>query len=118
MAMALFAVRHQHDAAHCPASDADMGAMLLNHLSRPNVRSHGVTIQGEAVVQGEHTLYMIVESTDEIRVPRVHGALRSGRHCRRVPRVDFRNKARSFPCPSRQPGTELSGIVRPCAIES
>jgi len=39
--------------------------MLLNHLSRPNVRRHGVEIRGEAVVPGEHTLYMIVESSDE-----------------------------------------------------
>jgi hypothetical protein len=45
-----------------------MGAMLLNYLSRPNVRQHGITIQGEAVVQGEHTLYMIIESSDEDRV--------------------------------------------------
>jgi DMSO/TMAO reductase YedYZ molybdopterin-dependent catalytic subunit len=45
-----------------------MGATLLNYLSRPNVRQHGVTIQGEAVVQGEHTLYMIVEASDEDRV--------------------------------------------------
>src|SRR5215813_4271321 len=45
-----------------------MGATLLNYLSRPNVRHHGITIRGEAVVQGEHTLYMIVESSDEDRV--------------------------------------------------
>jgi DMSO/TMAO reductase YedYZ molybdopterin-dependent catalytic subunit len=68
VAMALFFVRHQHDAVRCPAEDPPWGAMLLNHLSRPNVRLHGVEIQGEAVVQGEHTLYMIVESSDEDRV--------------------------------------------------
>ena len=45
-----------------------MGAMLLNHLSRPNVRRHGVKIQGEAVVQGEHTAYFIVEAADEVGV--------------------------------------------------
>lgn len=45
-----------------------MGAMLLNHLSRPNVRQHGVNIQGEAVVQGEHTLYLIVEAGDEASI--------------------------------------------------
>ena len=45
-----------------------MGAMLLNHLSRPNVRQHGVTIQGEAVVHGEHTLYFIAEADDEDRL--------------------------------------------------
>jgi DMSO/TMAO reductase YedYZ molybdopterin-dependent catalytic subunit len=42
-----------------------MGAMLLNYLSRPSVRQRGVRIQGEAVVQGEHTLYLIVEASDE-----------------------------------------------------
>ena len=69
--MALFIVRHQHDAERCPAQDPYVGAMLLNHLSRPNVRQHGVEIQGEAVVQGEHTLYLIVEADDE------RGVLRS-----------------------------------------
>jgi DMSO/TMAO reductase YedYZ molybdopterin-dependent catalytic subunit len=63
--MPLFVVRHQHAAERCPAQDPYVGAMLLNHLSRPNVRQHGVEIQGEAVVQGEHTLYLIVEAGDE-----------------------------------------------------
>ena len=66
--MALFVVRHQHAAERCPAQDPYMGAMLLNHLSRPNVRQHGVEIKGEAVVQGEHTLYFIVEARDEGRL--------------------------------------------------
>ena len=63
--MALFIVRHQHAAERCPAADPQMGAMLLNHLSRSNVRQHGVEIQGEAVVQGEHTLYLIAKAHDE-----------------------------------------------------
>ena len=66
--MALFVVRHQHSAEHCPAQDPYAGAMLLNHLSRPNVRRHGVQIQGEAVVQGEHTVFLIVEAADESSV--------------------------------------------------
>jgi DMSO/TMAO reductase YedYZ molybdopterin-dependent catalytic subunit len=66
--MGLFIVRHRHEPERCPAADPYMGAALLNHLSRPNVRQHGVTIQGEAVVQGEHTLYMIIEASDEGRV--------------------------------------------------
>ena len=66
--MALFIVRHQHSAEHCPAQDPNMGAMLLNHLSRPNARQQGLTIQGEAVIQGEHTLYFIVEAGDESRL--------------------------------------------------
>ena len=66
--MSLFIVRHRHEPERCPATDPYMGAMLLNYLSRPNVRQLGVNIQGEAVVQGEHTLYMIIESSDEDRV--------------------------------------------------
>ncbi|HEY2929353.1 sulfite oxidase [Piscinibacter sp.] len=66
--MALYVVRHHHAAEQCPAQDPAMGAMLLNHLSRPNVRQHGIEILGEAVVQGEHTLYFIVEARDEGRL--------------------------------------------------
>jgi DMSO/TMAO reductase YedYZ molybdopterin-dependent catalytic subunit len=63
--MALFVVRHQHAADRCPARDPDLGALLLNHLSRPNVRRSGLEIKGEAVVRGEHTLYLIVDAPDE-----------------------------------------------------
>jgi DMSO/TMAO reductase YedYZ molybdopterin-dependent catalytic subunit len=66
--MALFIVRHQHAAERCPAADPEAGALLLNHLSRPNAHRHGVDIRGEAVVEGEHTLYMILEARDEERV--------------------------------------------------
>jgi len=64
--MALFVVRHHHSAERCPAQDPFLGAALLNYLSRPNVRQHGVQIRGEAVVQGEHTVYFIVEAVDEV----------------------------------------------------
>jgi DMSO/TMAO reductase YedYZ molybdopterin-dependent catalytic subunit len=63
--MALFIVRHEHEPDRCPATDPDQGAALLNLLSREQVRRHGVDIKGEAVVQGEHTLYLIVESADQ-----------------------------------------------------
>jgi DMSO/TMAO reductase YedYZ molybdopterin-dependent catalytic subunit len=66
--MPLFIVRHQHPADGCPAQDPFIGASLLNHLSRPNLRKFGLQIQGEAVVQGEHTMYMIVDAADENRL--------------------------------------------------
>ena len=66
--MALFVVRHQHDPDRCPAADPDNGANLLNYLSRPNVRKHGLTMLAEAIVRGEHTVYMIVEAADETLV--------------------------------------------------
>src|SRR5262245_36347635 len=66
--MALFIVRHQHQADRCPAADPYAGAGLLNYLSRLTVRKHGVQIHGEAVVRGEHTMYLIVEADDEARL--------------------------------------------------
>lgn len=66
--MALFIIRHQHEPDRCPATDPATGATLLNLLSRPNIRKHGVSIQGEAVVRDQHTLYMIVESRDEAQL--------------------------------------------------
>ena len=63
--MPLFIVRHRHDPEHCPAADPYNGASLLNHLSRPNFRKHGLTVHGEAVARGEHTLYMIIEAEHE-----------------------------------------------------
>jgi len=66
--MTLFFVHHQHDAENCPAADPEMGAMLLNHLSRPNVRSYGVEIQSEVVVEGQHALYMVLEASDPAQV--------------------------------------------------
>ena len=66
--MALFIVRHQHEAERCPAADPEMGALLLNHLSRSSMSEQGVEVQGEAIVEGTHTLYMIIESSDEDRV--------------------------------------------------
>src|SRR3569833_431453 len=66
--MPLFIVRHQHDAQRCPAADPYHAAQLLNHLSRPNLRKHGLSMKGEAVARGEHTLYMIVEAGHEALV--------------------------------------------------
>lgn len=63
--MPLFIVRHQHSPETCPARDPAMGAMLLNHLSRPSAARHGVVIQGEAVARGAHSLYFIAEAADE-----------------------------------------------------
>ncbi|HEX7760581.1 MAG TPA: DUF3303 family protein, partial [Caulobacteraceae bacterium] len=42
-----------------------MGAVLLNHMSRPNAARHGVVIRGEAVVRGAHTLFFIAEAADQ-----------------------------------------------------
>jgi hypothetical protein len=66
--MSLFVTRHQHPAERCPAADPEMGSMLLRHVSADNAATYGITIQGEAVINDAHTLYMIVEAPDRERV--------------------------------------------------
>jgi hypothetical protein len=66
--MSLFVVQHKHAAETCPAGDPQMGPMLLKHLSPPNATSFGITIEGEAVQDGQHTLYMILGAEDEAKV--------------------------------------------------
>jgi hypothetical protein len=65
MAVALFVARHQHPADQCPAKDPAAGQMLLRHISADNARQQGVTIHGEAVLDGQHTLYLIAEAADQ-----------------------------------------------------
>ncbi len=68
--MALFVVQHRHTPENCPARNRQMGSMLLNHLSSANAATYSIKIQGEAVIQGAHTLYLIVESSDQASVNR------------------------------------------------
>jgi hypothetical protein len=63
--MSLFVLHHQHDAARCPAQDPQAAAMLLAHLAPDNAASYGITIQGHAVVDGQHTLYAIADAPDQ-----------------------------------------------------
>jgi hypothetical protein len=63
--MSLFFVEHRHGPQTCPAADPQMAPMLLTHLSEQNASQHGVDIQGEAVIDGAHTLVLIVEAPDE-----------------------------------------------------
>ena len=62
--MPLFVVQHRHEAQACPAGDPKMGPMLLQHISKNNAASMGITIHGEAVVDGAHTFYIILEAQD------------------------------------------------------
>jgi len=59
--MALYVVKHQHSADTCPAGDPQMGPMLAQHVSQPSAQQFGLDLHGEAVVDGGHTLYLIVD---------------------------------------------------------
>ncbi|MGE5250970.1 MAG: DUF3303 family protein [Bacteroidota bacterium] len=62
--MSLYFVRHQHAAENCPAKNPEMGEMLLQHLTEKNARKFGLDLRGEAVLDGQHTLVLIVEAED------------------------------------------------------
>ena len=66
--MSLYFVRHQHNAETCPAQDPVAGNMLLAHLSSTNARKFGVKIHGDAVLDGQHTFVLILESQDTAQV--------------------------------------------------
>jgi hypothetical protein len=66
--MSLYFVRHQHNAETCPAKDPQAGNMLLAHLSPANARKFGVKIQGDAVLDGQHTFVLILESQEKAQV--------------------------------------------------
>lgn len=66
--MTLYFVKHQHAAETCPAKDPNMGSMLLSHLSPGNALKYGVNLQGDAVLDGQHTFVLILESESEDKV--------------------------------------------------
>jgi uncharacterized protein DUF3303 len=66
--MPLFVAKHQHSAETCPAGDPQIGPMLAQHVSHGNAEKFGLSLQGEAVIDGGHTLYLILESQDQGRV--------------------------------------------------
>jgi uncharacterized protein with GYD domain len=51
-----------------PRENPEMGRMLLGHLSGESAAKYGISIHGEAVIEGQHTMYMILEAEDGGRV--------------------------------------------------
>ena len=66
--MSLFVVTNVHSAEACPSGDKEMAPMLLQLLSQPNASKFGVDIQPSAVLDGKHTLQMILEAADTAKV--------------------------------------------------
>ena len=63
--MSVFVAEHTHSGATCPAGNPEMAKGLLAIVSPDNARRRGITIRGEAVLNGQHHLYLIVEASDE-----------------------------------------------------
>lgn len=66
--MSLYFVKHQHSAETCPAKDPMMGSMLLAHINPVNARKYGVELQGDAVLDGQHTFVLIVDAQEKEQV--------------------------------------------------
>ncbi len=66
--MSLYFVRHQHSAETCPAKNPEMGQMLLTHLSKSNASKYGIDLHGEAVLDNQHTLVLILEANEKAKV--------------------------------------------------
>jgi len=66
--MSLYFVRHQHSSETCPSKNPEMGAMLVSHLSPMNARKFGIRIEGDAVLDNQHTLVMIVDADRQEQV--------------------------------------------------
>ena len=64
--MPLFVAQHQHSADQCPAAGV-WAAWFRSHLSAANAARHGVAIQAEAVIVGEHRLILTVEAAQARR---------------------------------------------------
>ncbi len=85
--MSLFVVQHKHDAATCPAGDAQVAPQLLQLLA--SAPQQGVTILAEAVVDAGHELDMIVDAANAATVEAFMGpfaqmgsvTVRAASHC-------------------------------------
>ena len=64
--MPLYFVQHKHDDAACPAQDPEVVPQLVQLLA--SAPSAGVTILGEAVVDGEHELNIIATAADGLTI--------------------------------------------------
>ena len=66
--MPLFVVQAKHPAETCPAGHPEMGPMLVKHVSAENAANFGITLHGDAVVDGEHVFYLILEAEGDDNV--------------------------------------------------
>jgi hypothetical protein len=66
--MSLFVIQHKHAPETCPAGHPEMGPALVQHVSPQNAARFGITVRGDAVINGQHTFYLILDAVDEGKV--------------------------------------------------
>jgi hypothetical protein len=78
----LFVAQHRHSPDQCPASPSS-GPSLLHRVSAATAARHGVTIEAEAFIDGEHLLLLVVQAPSQEAVERFLAFL-PGPGCLRV----------------------------------
>jgi hypothetical protein len=67
--IALFVVQYRHPPGQCPASPGS-GPLLLSRVSAGTAARYGVTIDAEALIDGEHLLLLVVQAASQEAVER------------------------------------------------
>ncbi len=67
--IALFVAQHRHPPDRCPAS-SESGPSLLSEVSAATAARYGVTIEAEALMDGEHLLLLVVQAASQEAVER------------------------------------------------
>ena len=65
----MFVAQHCHPPGQCPASPGS-GPLLLSRVSAATAARHGVTIEAEALIDGEHLLLLVVQAASQQAVER------------------------------------------------
>jgi uncharacterized protein DUF3303 len=63
--MPLYIAEHTHPAESCPAGNPQMAEALLQIVNATNAAKAGIQIHGDAVANGGHHLYLIVDAVNE-----------------------------------------------------
>jgi Protein of unknown function (DUF3303) len=63
--MSLYLTEHTHAAETCPAKNPQMAGALLQIVNPANAAKSGIKIHGDAVANGGHHLYLIVDAANE-----------------------------------------------------
>jgi hypothetical protein len=66
--MTLFVAEHTHPGERCPANNPEMAQGLLQIVNAENARRRGIVIHGDAVANGKHHLFLIVDAPAETAV--------------------------------------------------
>src|SRR4051794_17325994 len=103
--MPLFVAEHHHRPETCPAT----GSLLLSHISAARAAGHGITIEAEALIDGQHRLLLVLDAADAEAVTGFLGFLLGSGELAVLPASTAEQAAQQGGCAAARqprPGTE------------